>query len=1010
MRPHQWCFGKFRLDADNGCLWDGEKRLALRPKTFAVLMSLVTHAGRLVTKEELLDEVWPNTMVGDGVLKTSIRDLRRMLGETSRTPQFIATEYRRGYRFIAPVTTIESAPSDTVLPNLAPSQTEKVQVVQPGSSRRQPAQIVARETELSLLHQGLVSACDHQLQLIFVTGEAGIGKTALIDAFLEQISTDRTVWIAQGQCVEQYGTREAYFPLLAILRQLCRGAHGERVLACLHHEAPSWLLQMPALLPRSAYQELQQQYGGATQERMLRELAEAIESLSTIAPLLLVLEDLHWSDTATIDWLNFMANRRSSARLLILATYRPIDAMQQEHPVNRMSQELQRRGHAAELCLNDLTETGVSAYLTQHFEAHTFPDYLTQMLTQRTSGNPFFLVTVVEELIRQRVFVQQGSSWTFVGNIDAVESSLPHSVQYLIEAQLQQLSSEEQELLAAASVVGADFTSSMVAPLLGQGVEYIEAQSDALVRRGQFVASNGTLEWPNHTVSAQYQFLHVLHHEVVYERVPVNRKIRWHQQMGDHLEILYGEQVWEIAAALAEHFVRGRDAARALHYLHRAGEQAVQRRAYQEAKAHFTRGLDMLAHLPENPERDRLEIRLRTALGPILMTIGGYGSPKAIDNYTRAHELCQEGDGSTDRFPVLWGVWQGSNARDRPQKALTFAQQIHAVAQTGGDPIQVLQGHHAMWTTLMHCAQYDMALRHMEEGKRLYRPQQHHIHAVTYGVDDPGVCCLTTGSGALWYLGYADQAIEWAEEGLTLAKSLEHPFSLCYALYDTVQLFHSRYDFSKTFEHLEMLIKVSSEHGFQSFMALAEIEWGSMLIWQQQDDAGIARIQNGLDQFKAMGTLYQRPWFRLPLATAYGRLGQIDKGLAEIEHGLRYVGDTGQVKTSVELYRVQGTLHLLKSVPNEREAEWCFQQSLELSRHQKARFLELRTSVNLAQLWYRQSKKVEALALLESIYASFTEGYDTGDMRHARRLLQEWGSLSTSGTTEADATGRGDRS
>ncbi|PON16705.1 hypothetical protein C2W62_17040 [Candidatus Entotheonella serta] len=298
-----------------------------------------------------------------------------------------------------------------------------------------PIRLIARETELERLQQSFVAACHDEPQLIFVTGEAGIGKTALVDVFLQQIAADETVWIGQGQCVEAYGTREAYLPLLEILRQLCRGMRGDQVLERLQREAPSWLLQMPALLPQATYRALQQQYGGATQDRMLRELAEAIESLTTTSPLLLVVEDLQWSDTATIDWLNFMGNRRMRARLLIIVTYRLMEAMQQEHPIDRISRELQRRGRAVELRLDYLTAPGVAAYLAQRFECHTFPARLIQILTQlSTSGNPFFVVTVVEELIRQGHFVQNDDHWAFVGDIDAVGRRLPYCVQYLIES------------------------------------------------------------------------------------------------------------------------------------------------------------------------------------------------------------------------------------------------------------------------------------------------------------------------------------------------------------------------------------------------------------------------------------------------------------------------------------------------------------------------------------------------------------------------------------------------
>ena len=408
------------------------------------------------------------------------------------------------------------------------------------------------------------------------------------------------------------------------------------------------------------------------------------------------------------------------------------------------------------------------------------------------------------------------------------------------------------------------------------------------------------------------------------------------------------------------------------------------------AKAHFIRGLELLPHLPESPERDRQEIRLRTGLGPVLMTANGYSSPEVVDNYTRAHELCQEGEPTADVFPVLWGLWQVSNARDQPTVALELAKQVHLVAQAGQDPIQQTQGHHAMWTTLMHCGHYEEVLQHVEQGAQLYQPRHHHLHAARYGVDDPGVCCRATGAEALWYLGYFDQALEWAKEAVALAKTLEHPFSLSHALSSLIDRYRDWHNFEKVFECHEALIAVCTEHGFQSSLAVGEMEWGLTLILQQQAEAGIERIHNGLEMFKSMGILFQRPWVRRYLAVAYGSLGRIDEAMAEIQHGFQYIGDSIH-KAAPELHRIKGTLHLLEAAPNEGEAETCFQRALDLARHLKALPLELRAAVELAQLWAQQGKRIEALALLEPIYDRFTEGYGVSDLQKAKQVLQEWG-------------------
>src|SRR5215470_13872833 len=435
--PMYWHFGPFRLDLANACLWHAAQPVTLRPKTFEVLVYLVTHAGQLVTKEALFDAIWPETAVGDGVLKTSMNELRKALGETAKTPQWIATVHRRGYRFIASVTLTESAPPAAVTPvPVAPLPAPVPALVLPPAPVSAPTpapRLVGREAEIATLRQWLAHALQGERHLGFITGEAGIGKTTLVDTFVAQLAGQAPLWIGRGQCIEQYGAGEAYLPLLEALGQMGRTLDGSRLVALLRQQAPSWLLQLPALLSPGEYEALQRYAGGTTRERMLRELAEAMEVLTAVRPAVLVLEDLHWSDTATIEWLAYMARRRGPARLLVLGTYRPVEALVRVHPVRAMVHELTVHGYGAELPLGELSEAGVAAYLTQRGAGAEVPAALVRVLTQRTDGHPLFLVAVVDELIRQELLRLGPEGWVLARGLDAVMGGVPQSIRHLLE-------------------------------------------------------------------------------------------------------------------------------------------------------------------------------------------------------------------------------------------------------------------------------------------------------------------------------------------------------------------------------------------------------------------------------------------------------------------------------------------------------------------------------------------------------------------------------------------------
>jgi predicted ATPase/DNA-binding winged helix-turn-helix (wHTH) protein len=991
-----WSFGAFRLDASTACLWRDEQLLPLPPKPLAVLAYLVARAGQVVTKDELLEAVWPETMVSEGVLKTCLAQIRRVLGETAQAPQYIATVHRRGYRFMTPVTVPE-------LPAPTPEAAAPCMASPPLPTP--PALLVARQAEMAQLHQRWTQALRGTRQVVFVTGEAGIGKTSLVDAFVAQLATSETVWLGRGQCIEQYGAGEAYLPLLEAFGQLGRGRDGARLVEVLHQQAPSWLLQMPALLSATASEVLQQRSSGTTRDRMLRELAEAVETLTLERPLLLVVEDLHWSDLATLDWLAFVARRRAAARLLVLGTYRPADAVMRAHPVHTVAQELQRQERCTELVLHYLSEVGVVAYLAQRFETLEFPEGLAWVLHRHTNGNPFFLVTVVQELMRQGVLAQQGTGWTLRSDLDAVASCVPDSIRHLIEYQLAHVSAEEQDILAVASAAGVEFAAAAVAAGVEQDTEHVETRCDALARRGQFLVSRGIDEWPDGTVATRYRFSHDLYHEVLYDRVPANRRVRWHRQIGARLETGYGARARELAAELAMHFVRGRDLVRAVRYLHSAGEQALQRSAHQEAIAHFTHALTLLPRLPETPERTEQELQVHMALGPALIATKGYADPDVGHTYSRARELCQQVGETPHLFPVLLGLWVFHFVRGELQTARHEAEEFLRLINRQQAPARLMEAHEALGLTLTYLGEFAVAHRHLEQSLALYDPTQHRSLAFLSG-QDHGIVCLSFAAWVLWFLGYPDQALQRSQEALRLAQELSHPFSRAFALNLAVLLRLHRREGQAAQSQAETLIALSVEQGFALYRAHGPILRGVALAVQGQGEAGRAQMLQGLEALQTTGAVLRRPYYLALLAEVYGRQQQAREGLTLLTAALEVVHQNAERIHEAELYRLKGELLLQQwqgsgvTVPvaspqpltlspqGEVEAEACFLKALEIARCQQAKSWELRAAISLSRLWRQQGKRQEACELLAPIYDWFTEGFDTADLQEAKALLE----------------------
>ena len=286
-KMHHLSFSPFRLDPASQQLWRGTEVVPLRPKAFLLLRYLAEHPKRLVGQEELRKAVWQHSHLSDGLLRGYIRELRQVLGDNAKDPRFIETASGRGYRFIAPVTSTVPSPIGLGGPAPLPSL--------PG--------FVGRQEELAQLHGALERALRGERQMVFVTGEAGIGKTALLDAFLAQVAGDQDLRVGRGQCIELLGAAEPYLPLLEALGGLARRTEGRALVSLLRRQAPTWLVQIPALIEEAERDLLIRRGHGATPERMARELSEVLEALCAESPLLLWLEDLHWGNPSTVNLL-----------------------------------------------------------------------------------------------------------------------------------------------------------------------------------------------------------------------------------------------------------------------------------------------------------------------------------------------------------------------------------------------------------------------------------------------------------------------------------------------------------------------------------------------------------------------------------------------------------------------------------------------------------------------------------------------------------------------------------
>jgi DNA-binding winged helix-turn-helix (wHTH) protein/tetratricopeptide (TPR) repeat protein len=595
-------FHTFRLDTVNHSLWRGEQRVSLAPKAFDVLRYLVEHADRLVTQDEILDALWPETYVNPEVVKKYVLGIRKVLGDQSNKPAFVATFPRRGYQFIAEVRDETVSP----LSEIASAGTRT---------------IVGRESALAQLENALSKGLRGRRQILFITGEAGIGKTTLVDSFCQKAAYGADVRIARGQCVEGFGGKEAYYPVLCALGELLRNAEDSPLVQTFSKLAPTWLAQFPALLNIEQREALAKEIIGATRERMVREICEALEAITIQNPLIICLEDLHWVDPSTLDFLSALARRRGPAKLLLLGTYRPADVIISQSPLKALKQDLVMHNQCQEICLERLEESDVAKYLTLEFVERSFPPGLANLIYRHSGCNALFMVTIIQDMVKKSLIARVDGVWKLTTRLEDVEPNVPETLQQLIEVQCEHLDKAEQSILRSASVAGERFSVWAIATAVAMEIDSIENICGGLAERLQFIKAAGIQELPNGQVSTHYEFRHSLYREVLYRRLSEVSRSKLHLLLAQRLKTFCDQCEQELATELALHFEGGRDYQQAVRYLILAAENAVGRFAYRDAIQILQHALELVSKLAP-ALRPELEVRILEFIGDAHFALG----------------------------------------------------------------------------------------------------------------------------------------------------------------------------------------------------------------------------------------------------------------------------------------------------------------------------------------------------------------------------------------------------
>jgi tetratricopeptide (TPR) repeat protein len=722
---------------------------------------------------------------------------------------------------------------------------------------------------------------------------------------------------------------------------------------------------------------------------MLREIADALETLTAVRPLVLVFEDLHWSDRSTLELIAYLAQRRRQARLLVIGTYRPTSVVLSGHPLKGVKQELHSRGLCEDLAVELLAPAAVEAYLAARLGSGALGNDLTGVIHRRTEGHPLFMVNVIDYCLLRGSLHETDGVWTLRPGDDA---AVPDGVRQMIDKQIELLEERTRRLLEVASVAGGDFAAATVAFAAGCDPEEAEEVFEELALRGHLLREGGLAEWPDGTVSGRYAFRHALYQNVLYDRLAEARRVRLHRVIGEREEAAHGAETRRVAAALAMHFERGRDLMRAVKYLEQAGESADRRSAYHEAIKHFAHAIDVLRTLPETPARTRQELALQLGLGGPLMLTKFFAAPEMEAVCARAQQVVDASSDSPDLAPALQFLRGFHFMRAELTAARALADRLLAIAERTRDPFTLLWARYSLGETLLFMGEPAAALIHLEHGVALRDSQPAGWRAVH--VHHPAVACLAHAGLALWLLGRPDRGLERMHEAIALARQMAHPLSLAFALGMAGVSHLARDEAEAAAECADEGLDLAKAHGLRYWLAMATGTRGLALDLSGAREGMQVAAQGNAD-YLATGARINGTFGAMFVARSSLRRGgsSPDLGLALLREALVTVERTGERLWEAELYRLRGEL-LRRSLDGKdrktaSEAEDSLLHALEIARRQEARILELRATMSLSTLWRRRGKRRAARALLSDVYGSFGEGFETPDLRHARTLLAE---------------------
>ncbi|MGR8918863.1 MAG: adenylate/guanylate cyclase domain-containing protein [Gammaproteobacteria bacterium] len=833
--------------------------------------------------------------------------------------------------------------------------------------------IVGRDLELAMLAERWQQARAGNGQAVVVTGEAGIGKTRLVEQFKDTIRGDACT--QQDYRCSDVRQNSILYPSIDLIhrwldfadtdspqerfRKLEDGFSGfslprEEVLPLL-----AGLLGLPLpdgfsppmLSPKRA------------RERTLELLRDVVWELAESQPVLLIVDDLHWVDPTTLELLESIIDECQNHAVMVIALSRP-----------EFLRGWVTRAQMAVMTLTGMTAEESAQLIRRVSGEQSLPRAVINELLERTDGVPLYIEELTKLLMQSGSIKDVGTGSAAPG---AEHGTIPHTLQHALMARLDQQESAKR-VAQLGSAIGRQFSYTLLRSVADIGEDELRAdlarleKSELLYRRGAM---------PN----ARYVFKHALIQDAAYQSLLRSRRQQIHRRIAETLVAQHPEMVDIEPETFAHHYTEAGEIETAVEFWLRAGSLASSRSANADAINHLRRGLDLLTQLPTGSGRDRLELALQTTLGPLYIATRGFASQEVADNYARAKELSVQLDDTHKLFGIMQGQLWHQLLSARYDTALAMGERLADLGAILDTPEYELETNRARGMSRIYVGRFTEARQYLGRVLELYDPAVHAVHAERYA-SEPGIIGQAYLARTEWFLGYADIALKRCERAIEMSASCEHQLTTAQAMCMIAILHHVRGEVAQMQSWCEKAIAYSREHGFPYFLSLASILQASV---QPSNDArsAIKHVRQCLSAYREIGAMLGMTQFLAILAHMHIRYDDYDGAGGVVEEALAFVAETGETYYLPEVHRLQG---LVAAAGQDFDAaEQAFERSLAVAGEQQARSWELLAATSLAAMWRDQGKVQQAHDVLAPVFGWFTEGFGSAPLVDARLVLDD---------------------